>query len=279
MADAVRLISIRRGYDPREFALVVFGGAGPLHGAALARELVDPDRARAAQPGHHLGARLPARRRPARPLDDVPRAPPTTRSRPRSRASSRSSRREAHGAAARPRACPEQDRAFSAPSTCATSGQWRSIAVPVDAPLESLEAVADLPRTSTSASTTTAATARPSRSTGSTCARSASRRRPSCARHERNGAACRTRPRARPVHFDERRRPVETPVYVARRARRRATASRARRDRAARLDDARSAGRSGRGRRVAERPHPVWRRPLMSSDHAATRSTRSPSRC
>ena len=43
MADAVRLISIRRGYDPREFALVVFGGAGPLHGAALAKELGDPD--------------------------------------------------------------------------------------------------------------------------------------------------------------------------------------------------------------------------------------------
>jgi N-methylhydantoinase A len=42
MADAVRLISIRRGYDPREFALVVFGGAGPLHGAALARELSIP---------------------------------------------------------------------------------------------------------------------------------------------------------------------------------------------------------------------------------------------
>ena len=30
MADAVRLISIRRGYDPREFVLVAFGGAGPL---------------------------------------------------------------------------------------------------------------------------------------------------------------------------------------------------------------------------------------------------------
>lgn len=42
MADAVRLISIRRGYDPRDFALVVFGGAGPLHGAALARELSIP---------------------------------------------------------------------------------------------------------------------------------------------------------------------------------------------------------------------------------------------
>jgi N-methylhydantoinase A len=42
MADAVRLVSIRRGYDPREFALVVFGGAGALHGAALARELSIP---------------------------------------------------------------------------------------------------------------------------------------------------------------------------------------------------------------------------------------------
>ncbi len=42
MADAVRLTSIRRGHDPRDFALVVFGGAGPLHGAALARELSIP---------------------------------------------------------------------------------------------------------------------------------------------------------------------------------------------------------------------------------------------
>jgi N-methylhydantoinase A len=42
MADAVRLISIRRGLDPRDFALVVFGGAGPLHGAELARELSIP---------------------------------------------------------------------------------------------------------------------------------------------------------------------------------------------------------------------------------------------
>lgn len=42
MADAVRLISISRGYDPRDFALVAFGGAGPLHGATLARELSVP---------------------------------------------------------------------------------------------------------------------------------------------------------------------------------------------------------------------------------------------
>lgn len=42
MADAVRLISISRGYDPRDFALVAFGGAGALHGVALARELAVP---------------------------------------------------------------------------------------------------------------------------------------------------------------------------------------------------------------------------------------------
>jgi N-methylhydantoinase A len=42
MCDAVRLVSIQKGYDPREFALVVFGGAGPLHGADLAAEMNIP---------------------------------------------------------------------------------------------------------------------------------------------------------------------------------------------------------------------------------------------
>ncbi|TCT10552.1 N-methylhydantoinase A [Tepidamorphus gemmatus] len=42
MSDAVRLISISRGYDPRDFALVAFGGAGALHGVAIARELSIP---------------------------------------------------------------------------------------------------------------------------------------------------------------------------------------------------------------------------------------------
>ena len=43
MSDAVRLISVRRGYDPRDFALVAFGGAGPLHGAHLAKDLNIPN--------------------------------------------------------------------------------------------------------------------------------------------------------------------------------------------------------------------------------------------
>lgn len=39
MARALRVVSVQQGHDPRRFALVAFGGAGPLHQAALAREL------------------------------------------------------------------------------------------------------------------------------------------------------------------------------------------------------------------------------------------------
>src|SRR2546425_10768325 len=37
MAGALRVVSVQRGYDPREFALVAFGGAGPIHANAVAR--------------------------------------------------------------------------------------------------------------------------------------------------------------------------------------------------------------------------------------------------
>ena len=39
MAEALKIVSVQRGYDPREFTLAAFGGAGPLHAAALADEL------------------------------------------------------------------------------------------------------------------------------------------------------------------------------------------------------------------------------------------------
>ncbi|MCC6212399.1 MAG: hydantoinase/oxoprolinase family protein [Burkholderiales bacterium] len=42
MASAIRLVSLSRGHDPRDFVLFAFGGAGPLHAAALARELGIP---------------------------------------------------------------------------------------------------------------------------------------------------------------------------------------------------------------------------------------------
>ena len=53
MAEALKIVSVQRGHDPREFVLAAFGGAGPLHAAALA------ERAR-----HRRGAS--ARRSPAR---------------------------------------------------------------------------------------------------------------------------------------------------------------------------------------------------------------------
>jgi N-methylhydantoinase A len=39
MLRALRVVSVERGHDPRDFALVAFGGAGPLHACALAEEL------------------------------------------------------------------------------------------------------------------------------------------------------------------------------------------------------------------------------------------------
>ena len=39
MARAIRVISVQRGHDPRDYTLMAFGGAGPLHAARLAREL------------------------------------------------------------------------------------------------------------------------------------------------------------------------------------------------------------------------------------------------
>ena len=42
MADAIRLVSLRRGYDQRHFALFLFGGAGPVNGGMVCEELAIP---------------------------------------------------------------------------------------------------------------------------------------------------------------------------------------------------------------------------------------------
>jgi N-methylhydantoinase A len=39
MVNALKLVSVRRGYDPRDFCLIAFGGGGAMHAAALMREL------------------------------------------------------------------------------------------------------------------------------------------------------------------------------------------------------------------------------------------------
>ena len=43
MVRGMRFVSVEKGYDPREFALVCFGGNGPVHGAELAEELGAPE--------------------------------------------------------------------------------------------------------------------------------------------------------------------------------------------------------------------------------------------
>jgi len=42
MTNALRLVSTNKGYDPRDFALMAFGGGGPMHAVALAEELKVP---------------------------------------------------------------------------------------------------------------------------------------------------------------------------------------------------------------------------------------------
>lgn len=42
MASAIKMVSLERGHDPRRFALLAFGGAGPLHAAAIARTMGIP---------------------------------------------------------------------------------------------------------------------------------------------------------------------------------------------------------------------------------------------
>lgn len=51
MASRTKLLSIEQGLDPREFAFVSFGGAGPLHGAAIMREVGIPTMLIPPQPG------------------------------------------------------------------------------------------------------------------------------------------------------------------------------------------------------------------------------------
>ena len=51
MAGAIRLVSLSRGFDPRDFVLFAFGGAGPLHAVAIARELGIPEVVVPALPG------------------------------------------------------------------------------------------------------------------------------------------------------------------------------------------------------------------------------------
>jgi N-methylhydantoinase A len=210
MADAVRLISIRRGYDPREFALVAFGGAGPMHGAALARELSIPTVLVPPDPGitSALGCLLVDVKHDLSTMflgavDGVDLV-------------------ELEGefgkleAEARERLeseeVPEEQMSIQRLIDMRYLGQWRSLTIPVDAPVDLEDATArfhaehereynyrrdgapvEIYRLNV-------------RAVGVTP-------KPDLKRHDRNGAAA--RPSAtRPVRFDETDAAVDTPVYA-----------------------------------------------------------------
>ena len=254
MADAVRLISIRRGYDPREFALVVFGGAGPLHGAALARELSIPTVLVPPNPGitsalgcllvdirHDLAADVPPARRP-------------TWIRPRSRRSSSGSRAR-RASAWRHEGVPEAQMALQRNIAMRYLGQWRSLSVPVDRPLASMDAAVarfhaehereyayrrdDAP-VEVYQLQLTAVGVTP---------------KPEFARHAADGGSAPQPIASRDVYFEEDGGFVATPVYVRDDLPAGAKIAGPGSHRPARLDHARPAGRDGRGRRVAQHPH------------------------
>ena len=266
MADAVRIISLQRGYDPREFALVVFGGAGPLHGAALAKELGVPTVLVPPRPGtwSALGCLMVDIRhdlsemflRPAADADagELDEAFERLETKGRELLEVRGRRRGRRDARALDRhALPRPVALARGRASTAISRQPSSAST-----------------TSTSASSPTAATTRRSSSTGSSSWPRARPRRSSC-RGTRPAARCPSRPSAATVYFDG--EAVDTPVYERSDLPAGRVLRRPRGDRPARHHDARPARRAGRGRRVPEHPNGGELR------WPAARSIPSPSRC
>ena len=142
MADAVRLISISRGYDPRDFALVAFGGAGALHGVALAKELSIPTVIVPPNPGvtsaigcllvdiRHDFSRSYLKAAATASPEDI---------------EARFTAMEAEAARQldSERVAPE-DMVFQRTIDMMYAGQWRSLQVPVGTPFDSVDAAVEI---------------------------------------------------------------------------------------------------------------------------------------
>jgi N-methylhydantoinase A len=210
MADAVRLISIRRGYDPREFCLVAFGGAGPLHGAALAKELSIPTVLIPPSPGitSALGCLLVDIRHDLSTmfLGHVGSVDPAELEAEFGKLEAEARERLTH------EGVPEEQMSIQRLVDMRYVGQWRSLTIPVGSPVD-LERAAlqfhsehereynyrrdgspvEIYRLSV-------------RAVGVTS-------KPDLKRHEPSGSTPRPRT-TRDVRFDETEGPVQTPVYV-----------------------------------------------------------------
>ena len=125
MVNALHLISVQRGYDPRDFVLVGFGGAGPVHANAIQRDCEMPTLVDPAGAGDLLRDRA-ARDRSEAGLEPHPAAPARGHRRGGDRARVRRPRGDRRRRA-RPRgAAAASGSRSSVRSTCATSGRASS---------------------------------------------------------------------------------------------------------------------------------------------------------
>ncbi len=141
MADAVRLISISRGYDPRDFALVAFGGAGALHGVALAKELSIPTVIVPPNPGvtSAIGCLLVDIRHDFSRsyLKAAAASPEDIEAQFAAMQSEAADQLESEGVA-------PQDMVFQRTIDMMYQGQWRSLQVPVPTPFDSVDDAIEL---------------------------------------------------------------------------------------------------------------------------------------
>src|SRR5215210_3512165 len=137
LADAIRLALIRRGHDPRDFVLVAFGGAGPLHGAELARELSVPTVLVPPNPGitSALGCLLVDIRHDFSEMYLVPAGETDPGEIERRFAALEEGARERLGA----EGIAEEDMRLVRSVDMRYVGQWRSLEIPVEGEVDSLE--------------------------------------------------------------------------------------------------------------------------------------------
>jgi N-methylhydantoinase A len=210
MADAVRLISVRRGYDPREFALVVFGGAGALHGAALARELSIPTVIVPPNPGitsalgcllvdiHHDLATMFLAQADAVDVGEVEAEFAKLEAEARDRLT-------AEGV-------PEDQMSLQRFVDMRYLGQWRSMAIPVEAPVDLATAIGRF-HAEHEREHSYRRDGAPVEIYRLTLRANGVTPKPELARHERGGKG--SEPLGvRPVRFDESDSVLETPVYA-----------------------------------------------------------------
>jgi N-methylhydantoinase A len=212
MADALRLISIRRGYDPREFALVVFGGAGPLHGAALARELSIPTVLVPPNPGitSALGCLLVDVRHDLSEmyLRHAAQADPAEVEAEFKQLESEARVRLRH------ERVPEERMSLQRRLAMRYLGQWRSLSVAVDRPLGSLDAAVARFHAEHEREYSYRRDDAPVEIYQLQLSAVGVTPKPEFARHATNGAGPPQPVAGRPVYFEEEGGFAETPIYV-----------------------------------------------------------------